>query len=260
MELTRLQQLAGLQVQPAIPLFECTTLFEGVDNQDFLIETYQEFESLFAELSFLLEDVTLTHAQIDALFKNVETYLNSDKAEVSNRNVWGKSIDSIRAKLKELLNWKKGKNKAGIVRNFDKVIVNFEQQLEKSNIVAKVKSEAIKIIDDIKDFGKTHPIAQKALIQIGTALVAVQNSSTKVQQIVIPALGANVRKSLTDETGINSLAELLFNEGEAQLTEQLAFIDAWNQNTTLADFAKEQPEMVKAIRKYPDKVAKVLQN
>lgn len=255
MDLNRIQQLAGISSHHKEAIIPPTFLFEHLEDDTFLIETYQDFESLFEELNLLFEDVTLTHTQIDNLFKNVEAYLNSDKAEVSNRNVWGKSVDSIRARLRDLFNWKKGKNKVGIVKNFDKVNMGFEQQIDKSSMNDSLKPQALKILNSIKDYGNENPIAQKALVQIATSLVAVQNASSKTQQIIIPAIASQTRKLLSDQSGVTSLVELLFNEGLSNLPEQLAFLDAWNQDKTLAEFAKENAEMVKAIRKYPEKVA-----
>lgn len=256
MELSRLHQLAGItsstQAISIQPLFEVQDLFE---SQEFLIEIYQEYDILFSELAMLFEAENLSHAQIDKLFREIEDFLNSDKADVSNRNFWGKSVDSIRSKLRELLNWKKGKNKAGFVKDYDKVMTGFEQRIDKMNLPTKVKPEAVRIFDTMKEYGNEHPIAQKALVQIGTALIATNNASQKVQSAVIPALVGQTRKLLTDESAITGLTELLFNEGSGNLAEHLAFIDAWNQNKTLAEFVKENSEIVKAIKKYPEKVA-----
>lgn len=252
MELNQLRQITGVSFAPTVQ--QPIIVFEDIELPTDLVEALSDFAIELQAISILTEDIQLSYKQIDQLFQDIESYLNSDDTRVSNKTFWGRGIEAIKRKLKTLFDLK-DKAKVGPVKNYDKVKVEADSKIEKANLPQEQQNMALKTIDTLYKAGKLHPFAQKFTTQLIGGLVASTTSTNAVRKIVIPAITNQTRKLLNDESGLNGLIELLFTEAEGQLSDTLTTFDEVHAKSTIKEAFEDNTQLAKAIHKYSKKIA-----
>lgn len=252
MELNQLRQITGVSFAPTVQ--QPIVVFEQVELPTDIVEALSSFARELQDIGLLTEDVQLSYKQIDQLFQDIESYLNSDSARVSNKTFWGRGVEAIKRKLKTLFDLK-DKAKVGPVKNYDNVKIEADSKIEKSNLPQEQQNMALKTVDTLYKVGKLQPYAQKFIVQVIGGLVASTSATNAVRKVVIPAIANQSRKLLNDESGLNGLIELLFTEAESQLPDTLITFDKNHAKSTVKEAFESNAQLAKAIHKYSKKIS-----